>query len=313
MPAPRVFISYSHDSEAHREAVLDIAHHLRAWGIDVRLDRFVPAPDEGWPLWMMTQVDTADFVLIVCTETYRRRFEGHEALGKGKGITFEGLLSIQHIYEANARNTKFLPVVLDTAADTDVPLILRPYTRYTLPGQFEALYRHLTGQPEVIPAPIGARKILPQRSANHSVTLPAAPTTSGPTVIRTMAIAATVRSEGGHHIQIEPLELLQRLLLTLFSSSDQFRQWIRFGPEGHALIAEIPGAAAATTTAIFHGLDVLERRGYLDACFFVRLITEFPHRRQDVARIAAAWGLALNVSSAAPVAADSAAPALEEQ
>ncbi|MCA9692362.1 MAG: toll/interleukin-1 receptor domain-containing protein [Myxococcales bacterium] len=49
MTAPRVFISYSHDSEPHREAVLQLAQRLRGDGIDVRLDRFEAAPAQGWP------------------------------------------------------------------------------------------------------------------------------------------------------------------------------------------------------------------------------------------------------------------------
>ncbi len=34
MTTPRVFLSYSHDFEPHREAVLALAQELRAWGID---------------------------------------------------------------------------------------------------------------------------------------------------------------------------------------------------------------------------------------------------------------------------------------
>ena len=81
---------------------------------------------------MMAEVDAADFVLLVSTSTYRRRFEGQDA-GKGKGATFEGLLAIQHLYDASTRNNKFVPVVFAGVAETDVPLVLRPYTRYTLP------------------------------------------------------------------------------------------------------------------------------------------------------------------------------------
>ena len=46
-------------------------------GIDVILDRYVhPAPEEGWPRWMDRNLDEAQFVLMVCTETYRRRVMG---------------------------------------------------------------------------------------------------------------------------------------------------------------------------------------------------------------------------------------------
>ena len=39
-------------------------------GIDVILDRYVhPGPAEGWPRWMERNLDAAQFVLMVCTET----------------------------------------------------------------------------------------------------------------------------------------------------------------------------------------------------------------------------------------------------
>ena len=46
--APRVFLSYSHDSAAHADRVLALADALCDGGIDVILDRYVhPAPPEG--------------------------------------------------------------------------------------------------------------------------------------------------------------------------------------------------------------------------------------------------------------------------
>jgi SEFIR domain len=81
-----VFCSYSHDSDAHRERVLAVSERLRADGLDTRLDQYENGvPGSGWPRWMMDQLDAADFVLVVCTETYYRRFRGHEETGKGKG------------------------------------------------------------------------------------------------------------------------------------------------------------------------------------------------------------------------------------
>ena len=39
--APRVFLSYSHDSDEHAARVLDLANALRRDGCDVTLDRYV--------------------------------------------------------------------------------------------------------------------------------------------------------------------------------------------------------------------------------------------------------------------------------
>jgi hypothetical protein len=79
--APRVFISYSHDSVAHQDRALDFADRLRAHGVDAVIDRYVQFPPEGWPAWCEAQIRKAGFVLMVCTETYRRRVDGDEAPG----------------------------------------------------------------------------------------------------------------------------------------------------------------------------------------------------------------------------------------
>ena len=55
-PAPRVFISYSHEAEKHQQRVLDLADRLRADGIDAEIDQYNPAPAEGWPLWCERQI-----------------------------------------------------------------------------------------------------------------------------------------------------------------------------------------------------------------------------------------------------------------
>jgi hypothetical protein len=74
----KVFISYSHDTVAHQKRVLGFAHRLRADGIDAEIDLWNASPPEGWPLWCERQIAAADFVLMVCTETYRRRVSGDE-------------------------------------------------------------------------------------------------------------------------------------------------------------------------------------------------------------------------------------------
>ena len=68
MTAPKVFISYSHDTVAHQERVLDLADRLRADGIDAEIDQYNDSPPEGWPRWCERQIEAAGVVLMVCTE-----------------------------------------------------------------------------------------------------------------------------------------------------------------------------------------------------------------------------------------------------
>lgn len=63
---PSVFISYSHDSEQHRQQVLALADRLNADSIDCELDQYINgSPEQGWPMWMEQQLEGAEFVLLV--------------------------------------------------------------------------------------------------------------------------------------------------------------------------------------------------------------------------------------------------------
>lgn len=158
MSSISVFISYSHDSDEHRRRVLALSERLRSDGIDTRLDQYVNGtPPEGWPRWMMNQVDDAGFVLVVCTPTYYRRFRGREVEGVGRGADWEGAIITQHIYDSRGTSTKFIPVIFDPCDAVCIPDPLRGRTCYTLSSeaQYQALYDVLLGQAAVPAAPLG--------------------------------------------------------------------------------------------------------------------------------------------------------------
>ena len=161
-----VFISYSHDSDEHRERVLGLSARLREDGIETLLDQYVNgSPRQGWPRWMLDQLDAADFVLVVCTETYYRRFRGHEEPGKGKGVDWEGALITQEIYDSRSQTLKFVPVFLSAAAENWIPEPLRSGSHYALTSEsdYARLYDFLLGQAGVEPHPVGVLKPKPRR------------------------------------------------------------------------------------------------------------------------------------------------------
>jgi SEFIR domain-containing protein/effector-associated domain 2 (EAD2)-containing protein len=163
---PKVFISYSHDFPGHAQHVLELAERLRQDGIDAQLDQYVAGmPAEGWPRWMLDRLDWADFVLVVCTETYYRRFRGREESGKGKGADWEGNLITLQMYNAKSRTTKFAPVFFASQDEQFVPEPLRGYTQYLLNSEenYTKLYAFLTGQVGVPLAELGAFKTLPRK------------------------------------------------------------------------------------------------------------------------------------------------------
>lgn len=153
----KVLISYSHDSPAHEQRVLVVADRLRRDGVDAMLDQYEQFPSGGWIQWMKDQISDADFVLVICTETYRRRADGREAPGVGLGATYESQILQQILYDAGGRNDRIIPVILDPADRVYIPTELKRYRCFTLDSDTDYfdLYRLLTKQPQVAKPIIG--------------------------------------------------------------------------------------------------------------------------------------------------------------
>lgn len=157
MGTPRVFISYSHESEDHRARVLELAQQLRRDGFDAWIDRFDPPPIKGWPHWMERQVADAQWVLLVCTETYRRRFDQREEPGQGRGVTWEGRLVRGELYSGADGADRFIPVTFSPDDTKHIPSPLAAATYYCLDrnDDYATLQRHMRREAEVTPQPVG--------------------------------------------------------------------------------------------------------------------------------------------------------------
>lgn len=161
----KVFISYSHDSDQHRDRVLGLSERLRGDGIDAKLDRYIQgAPAGGWPRWMLNELEAADAVIVVCSETYYRRFRGQEQPGRGKGVDWEGALITQELYDSRSMTSKFVPVYFDEGGTQWVPEPLRGGARFALTSEsaYDKLYDFLLGQSGVEPGPIGELRRKPR-------------------------------------------------------------------------------------------------------------------------------------------------------
>jgi tetratricopeptide (TPR) repeat protein len=161
---PKVLISYSHDSLEHADRVRELSDRLRADGIDCILDQYEVSPPEGWPRWMDRQIRDADFVLMICTETYYRRVMGEEKPGTGLGVRWEGHLIYQHLSNAGMLNTTFIPVLLESGKFEYIPTPLQGVAHYLAHTEdgYEDLYRRLTNQPEHMKPALGkVRKLQP--------------------------------------------------------------------------------------------------------------------------------------------------------
>jgi SEFIR domain len=183
--APRVFLSYSHDSDEHADRILALADALCDRGIDAILDRYVPAPEEGWPHWMGRNLDETEFILMVCTETYCRRIMGREEPGKGLGVRWEGSLISNRIYHDEPSGSRFISILLPGSEPAHIPNPAQGHAYYRIatfdltdPG-FEALYRRLTDQPATPRPGLGPIQVLPPKPRPQAVPGPL-PRSGGP-------------------------------------------------------------------------------------------------------------------------------------
>lgn len=115
---------------------------------------------------MGNQIETADFVLVVCTEIYEKRFKGQEEPKKGLGASWEGAILTQQLYDASAKNSKFIPVLFSAIDAQFVPSTLKSTTRYLLNDEYEKLYARLTSQ-VITPKPeLGQLRIVPKSNTH---------------------------------------------------------------------------------------------------------------------------------------------------
>lgn len=146
--APRVFLSYSWDPGNHKEKVLELAERLRREGVDAWIDRYMSFPGKGWLVWMEEQIRLAQFVLVIITEEYARRFSGQAVPGVGLGAVWEGAFIKRELHQAGKLNTKYIPVFLSSGQQNFVPAELYEYTRFEVftESGYDDLYRLVTGQ-----------------------------------------------------------------------------------------------------------------------------------------------------------------------
>ncbi len=144
----RVFVSYSHESSEHSAAVLALADRLRRDGVDAWIDRYVEAPPEGWPRWIQRRFETSDYVLCVCTPTYRRAFEGTNDPQLGLGVNYEGFLILQDLYDTGNTSDRYVPITLGPTDRRLIPSQLRAFSHYDAHRDYDNLVRRLVpGEP----------------------------------------------------------------------------------------------------------------------------------------------------------------------
>ncbi len=152
MKPPSVFISYSHDSEAHKAWVLRLATDLRERGVDATIDQ----SGQDVSAFMQKGILEADRVLLVCSDAYVKKAEA----GTG-GVGFERLIVTGEVVQ-NIDTRKFIPLVRANPDEPRIPRFLGPrlYIDFNDDAAYEAkreeLLRELLGTPLAKKPPLGS-------------------------------------------------------------------------------------------------------------------------------------------------------------
>lgn len=137
--APRVFISYSHDDQGHKDWVLKVATRLVANGVHVLLDQWDMRFGSDLPRFMEAGLTGAGRVLAICSAMYVEKANS----GQG-GVGYEKMVLTGQLMRA-VTSDRIVPVIRNNLSKELLPTFLssRLYVDFRDDQAFEARYAEL--------------------------------------------------------------------------------------------------------------------------------------------------------------------------
>lgn len=136
---PKVFISYSHDNQVHKDWVLSLATRLVANGVDVVLDQWDLTLGSDLPRFMETGLTAAQRVLAVCSDPYVEKSN----VGVG-GVGYEKMILTAQLMQ-NTSGDRIVPVIRNNLSTSPTPTFLgtRVYVDFRDDLAYESRYAEL--------------------------------------------------------------------------------------------------------------------------------------------------------------------------
>lgn len=163
MSAPKVFISYSHDSPEHKLWVLELATRLRSSGVDAILDQWDIGPGGDLAHFMERGIADSSRILMLCTGRYVEK--ANAGIG---GVGYEKMIVTAELMK-RIDSAKVIPIICQQSKSL-LPTFLGTKFYIDLSNRdyfetgFDQLLRDLLGAPLFVKPPLGTVPVLSSRS-----------------------------------------------------------------------------------------------------------------------------------------------------
>jgi TIR domain-containing protein len=117
---PRVFLSYSHESDHHRYWVRRLAEDLTKNGVETTLDQWHLHVGDDIGAFMEQSLEKATYIVLVCTETFAQK-----ANERSGGVGYEQAVFVGELLMNRQLSPRFLPVLRSGDPSKGLPLYLR--------------------------------------------------------------------------------------------------------------------------------------------------------------------------------------------
>ena len=157
---PSCFISYSWDSDAHKDWVRNLATALKKNGIETRLDQWNVRLGTDLPLYMETSIRESDYVLLICTPKFAEKADA----GKG-GVGYEKTIVTGEIFQGVER-CKFIPLLRYGSPRKALPAYLKSKAfadfrdDNTFQKSLKEVLHHIFNEPEFSEPELGKKPSL---------------------------------------------------------------------------------------------------------------------------------------------------------
>src|SRR5450759_5149568 len=106
MASPTCFISYSWDSDGHKDWVRGLAERLRKNGVDAILDQWNLRLGHDLTSFMEESIRCSNYTLLICTPEFSRKSNNRKG-----GVGYETSIVTGEIFQGINKPDKFVPVL----------------------------------------------------------------------------------------------------------------------------------------------------------------------------------------------------------